>query len=136
MQYYVWQTCVCWYLVVYKRIKNKKANNLKFPVSNKFETNFPQKVSPFIKWVYKHVIIKKYTFTIFVFSSLFNIILIDVTTLFVGLLKSARLFLLLLDEKRSDPLSDTKALKDGLQLDTVWYLSSRPHLCFPQLRLK
>ena len=35
--------------VVYKRIKNKKANNLKFPVSNKFETNFPQKVSPFIK---------------------------------------------------------------------------------------
>ena len=31
-----------------------------------------------------------------------------------GLLKSARLFLLLLDEKRSDLLSDTKALKEGL----------------------
>ena len=66
-----------------------------------------------------HITIKKYTFTIFAFSSLFNIILIDVATLFVGLLKSARLFLLLLDEKRSDPLSDTKALKDGLYVDTV-----------------
>ena len=28
---------------MYKRIKNKKANNLKFPVSNKFEAIFPQK---------------------------------------------------------------------------------------------
>ena len=80
-------------------------------------SNFPKKC--LLRRVYKHVIIEKYTFTIFVFSSLSNIILIDVATLFVGLLKSARLFLLLLDEKRSDPLSDTKALKDGLQLDTV-----------------
>ena len=73
------------------------------------------KISLLLKMSLKYVIIKNiHTFTIFVFSSLFNIILIDVATLFVGLLKSARLFLLLLDEKRSDPLSDTKALKDGL----------------------
>ena len=34
--------------LVYKRIKNENANNLKFPVSSRFETNCPQKVFPFI----------------------------------------------------------------------------------------
>ena len=47
------------------------------------------------------------------FSSVFSIIF-KAVPLLDGLLKSARLFLLLLDEKRSDLLSDTKALKEGL----------------------
>ena len=54
------------------------------------------------------------TLDILIFSSLFNIISFLDVFLFVMVLKSARLFLLLFDEKRSDPLSDTKALKDCL----------------------